>query len=51
MEADDQLILRKYQFLEIMERNGINLEELRKIQDKHYEIDIEFELARDLYDK
>jgi hypothetical protein len=34
-----------------MERNGITLEELRKIQDKHYEVDIEFELARDLYDK
>ena len=30
---------------------GITLEELRKIQDKHYEVDIEYELTRDLYEK
>ena len=27
------------------------MEELRKIQDKHYEVDIYYELTRDLYEK
>ena len=35
----------------MLEKAGVNLEELRKIQDKHYEVDIEYELTRDLYEK
>ena len=51
LREDKQVFINRDKFHEIMERNGITLEELRKIQDKHYEVDIEFELARDLYDK
>ena len=34
-----------------MSQLGVTLEELRTIQDKHYEVDIEYELTRDLYEK
>ena len=51
LRQDKEVVLFKDEFHAIMERNGITLEELRKIQDKHYEVDIEFELTRDLYDK
>lgn len=36
---------------EILDQTGINLEVLRKLQDKHYEVDIHYEMTRDLYEK
>jgi hypothetical protein len=38
-------------FKEVLNKIGITSEELRKIQDKHYEIDVQYELTRDLYEK
>ena len=35
----------------LLAKHGMTFEELRKIQDKHYEVDVEFELTRDLYSK
>ena len=37
--------------MDVLDQADINLEILRKVQDKHYEIDIEFEQKRDLYAK
>lgn len=34
-----------------MDRTGITLEHLRNIQDRHYEIDVDHEVKRDLYEK
>lgn len=36
---------------EVLAKIGITHLELKKIQDKHYEIDVEYELTRDLYEK
>ena len=36
---------------ELLDVEGISLEILRKIQDKKYEIDLEYEHTRDLYEK
>ena len=36
---------------ELLDAEEISLEILRKIQDKKYEIDIEYEQTRDLYEK
>ena len=35
----------------LLDTEDISLEVLRKIQDKHYEIDVEYERTRDLYEK
>lgn len=43
--------MHRPEFYQVLERIGITLEELRKIQDKHYEIDVSYELTRDLYEK
>lgn len=50
-KKNNQLVITKNYKNEVLEKIGINLEELRKIQDKHYEVDIEYELTRDLYEK
>ena len=36
---------------EIMDKIDMNLGELRNFQDKHYEVDIQYEQTRDLYEK
>ncbi len=36
---------------ELLEKSDMNLEHLRKLQDKHYEVDLKFEKERDLYVK
>ncbi|CDW83117.1 UNKNOWN [Stylonychia lemnae] len=48
---DKQVVNIDMKGQEILERLDINLEILRKLQDKHYEIDIEYEMNRDLYEK
>ena len=50
-KEDKELMINRPEFYQVLERVGITLEELRKIQDKHYEVDIEYELTRDLYEK
>ena len=35
----------------VLEQQNISMEILKKIQDKRYEIDIEYEMSRDLYEK
>ena len=50
-KKDNQIIVHRPEFYQVIEKIGITLEELRKIQDKHYEVDIEYELTRDLYEK
>lgn len=50
-KENNEIIVHRPQFYEVIERIGITLEELRKIQDKHYEVDIAYELTRDLYEK
>lgn len=37
--------------MKLLDDEGITLEILRKIQDKKYEIDLEYERTRDLYEK
>lgn len=51
VKGDKQVYIFKKRYYELLEKNGITLEELRKIQDKHYEVDIEYELTRDLFEK
>ena len=51
LKQNGQVILKDDASNNMLEKAGINLEELRKIQDKHYEVDIEYELTRDLYEK
>lgn len=36
---------------EVLDNAGISLEVLRKLEDKHYEVDLEYERTRDLYEK
>ena len=43
--------MHRPKFYELLSKHDITLEELRKIQDKHYEVDIEYELTRDLFEK
>ena len=50
-KEDSQIVVNRPEFYEVLNRIGVTLEELRKIQDKHYEVDIAFELTRDLYEK
>lgn len=50
-KQDNQIIISPKYFNEVLDQIGITAEELRKIQDKHYEIDIQYELTRDLYEK
>ena len=45
------MIVHRPEFYQVIERIGVTLEELRKIQDKHYEVDVVYELTRDLYEK
>ena len=49
-KKDSQLTITVLYHSEVLEKIGINLEELRKIQDKHYDVDIEYELTRDLFE-
>ena len=51
LKQNGQVILKDDASNNMLEKAGVNLEELRKIQDKHYEVDIEYELTRDLYEK
>eukprot|EP00347_Sterkiella_histriomuscorum_P000391 403376042 len=45
------IILLDNECTDLIDKLGINLEILRKFQDKHYEIDIEYEMTRDLFEK
>ena len=51
LKKDGQVIFKDDASNDLLDKAGITLEELRKIQDKHYEVDIEYELTRDLYEK
>ena len=44
-------MIHRPEFYQVIERIGITMEELRKIQDKHYEVDVYHELTKDLYEK
>ena len=50
-KKNNQIIITPKYFNEVLDQIGITAEELRKIQDKHYEIDVQYELTRDLYEK
>ena len=50
-KQNNQIVISNAYYKEVLEKIGITHEELRKIQDKHYEIDVEYELTRDLYEK
>ena len=50
-EGHKHITVKKHYFDSLLAKHGINYEELRKIQDKHYEVDIEYELTRDLFEK
>jgi mevalonate kinase len=50
-KKNNQIVISNEYYKQVLEKIGISHEELRKIQDKHYEIDVEFELTRDLYEK
>ena len=50
-KEDKSVMVNRPEFYNVLERIGVTLEELRKIQDKHYEVDIAYELTRDLYEK
>lgn len=50
-KQNSQIVISTEYYKAVLEKIGITHEELRKIQDKHYEIDVEFELTRDLYEK
>ena len=50
-KEDKTIVVNRPEFYSVLERIGVTLEELRKIQDKHYEVDIAYELTRDLYEK
>lgn len=51
VKGDKQVIVNESRFFEMIRKHDITLEELRKIQDKHYEVDIVYELTRDLFEK
>ena len=51
LKKDGQVVFKDDASNDLLDKVGITLEELRKIQDKHYEVDIEYELTRDLYEK
>lgn len=51
VREDKQVVINEASFFDILHKNEITLEELRKIQDKHYEVDIIYELTRDLFEK
>jgi len=40
VQGDPQVIVNRPKFMDLLVINGISLEVLRKIQDKHYEVDI-----------
>ncbi len=40
VHGDPQVIVNRPKFMDLLVINGISLEVLRKIQDKHYEVDI-----------
>lgn len=48
---EDRLIPYELRPELVLDKENISLEVLRKIQDKHYEIDIEYEKTRDLFEK
>ena len=51
LKQDGQVVLKSDASTDLLQKAGLTLEELRVIQDKHYEVDIEYELTRDLYEK
>ena len=51
VKNDKDIVLSREAFYEVLTKTGLTLEELRLIQDKHYEVDVEYELTRDLYEK
>ena len=51
LKEDKEVVFIDPQGKEILDQAGINLEVLRKLQDKHYEVDLQYEKTRDLYEK
>lgn len=51
LKQDKDVVFIDTEANEILQQADINLEVLRKLQDKHYEVDLEYEKTRDLYEK
>jgi len=51
LKEDKSVVFIDPQGKEVLDSAGINLEVLRKLQDKHYEVDLHYEKTRDLYEK
>lgn len=51
LKEDKEVVFIDPQGKELLDQAGINLEHLRKLQDKHYEVDLHYEKTRDLYEK
>ncbi len=51
LKEDKSVVFIDPQGKEVLDQAGINLEVLRKLQDKHYEVDLHYEKTRDLYEK
>lgn len=51
LKEDKEVVFIDPQGKEVLDQAGINLEVLRKLQDKHYEVDLQYEKTRDLYEK
>lgn len=50
-QKDKEIVFIDPRGKEVLDQAGINLEHLRKLQDKHYEVDLHYEKNRDLYEK
>ena len=51
LKEDKSVVFIDPQGKEVLDSAGINLEVLRKLQDKHYEVDLHYEKTRVLYEK
>lgn len=51
LKEDKEVVFIDPSGKEVLDSAGINLEHLRKLQDKHYEVDLHYEKTRDLYEK
>jgi hypothetical protein len=51
LKEDKEIVFIDPKGKEVLDSAGINLEHLRKLQDKHYEVDLHYEKTRDLYEK
>jgi hypothetical protein len=51
LKEDKEIVFIDPKGKEVLDSADINLEHLRKLQDKHYEVDLHYEKTRDLYEK